>query len=106
MGAKCKSKTHLLNTFFYFWHRFLRVWLQILKKYKYDLHFFHNKKGIKKLILLISNPLIKFFKNTQKVMSKKSLGKSGKSSHFRQVFAKNFFWYIFLKLFQRIFSKF
>jgi hypothetical protein len=32
MGAKFKSKTHLLNTFFDFWRRFLRVWLQSLKK--------------------------------------------------------------------------
>ncbi len=56
-------------------------------------------------MLLISNPLKKFLKNAQKVMSKKSLDKSGKIAHFRHVFAKNFFWYIFLKLFQRIFSK-
>jgi hypothetical protein len=32
MGAKLKSKTHLPNTFFYFLSRFLRVWLQSLKK--------------------------------------------------------------------------
>jgi hypothetical protein len=32
MGAKLKSKTHLLNTFFDFLSRFLRVWLQSLKK--------------------------------------------------------------------------
>ncbi len=32
MGAKLKSKTHLQNTFFYFFSRFLRVWLQSLKK--------------------------------------------------------------------------
>jgi hypothetical protein len=31
-GAKFKSKTHLLNTFSDFWRRFLRVWLQSLKK--------------------------------------------------------------------------
>jgi hypothetical protein len=36
MGAKFKSKTQWLNTFFDFWRRFLRVWLQknILKKPK------------------------------------------------------------------------
>jgi hypothetical protein len=28
MGAKLKSKTHLLNMFFDFLSRFLRVWLQ------------------------------------------------------------------------------
>ncbi len=32
MGAKLKSKTHLLNTFFDFLSRFLRVWLQNSKK--------------------------------------------------------------------------
>ncbi len=32
MGAKLKSKTHLQNTFFDFLSRFLRVWLQNLKK--------------------------------------------------------------------------
>ncbi len=32
MGSKLKSKTHLLNTFFDFLSRFLRVWLQSLKK--------------------------------------------------------------------------
>ncbi len=33
MGAKFESKTHLvLNTFFYFWWRFLLVWLPSLKK--------------------------------------------------------------------------
>ncbi len=32
MGAKLKSKTHLINKFFDFLSRFLRVWLQSLKK--------------------------------------------------------------------------
>ncbi len=32
MGAKSKSKTHLQNMFFDFLSRFLRVWLQSLKK--------------------------------------------------------------------------
>ncbi len=32
MGAKLKSKTHFLITFFDFLSRFLRVWLQSLKK--------------------------------------------------------------------------
>jgi hypothetical protein len=31
-GSKLKSKTHLLNRNFDFWRRFLRVWLQSLKK--------------------------------------------------------------------------
>jgi hypothetical protein len=32
MGAKFKSKTHLLYTFLSFWRLFWRVWLQSLKK--------------------------------------------------------------------------
>jgi hypothetical protein len=32
MGAQLKSNTHLLNTFFDFLSRFLRVWLQSSKK--------------------------------------------------------------------------
>jgi hypothetical protein len=32
MGAKLKSETHLQNRFFDFLSRFLRVWLQSLKK--------------------------------------------------------------------------
>ncbi len=32
MGAKFKSKTHLLYRFFDFWRRFMRVWLQSLTK--------------------------------------------------------------------------
>jgi hypothetical protein len=33
MGAKFKSNTHLLTQFFDFRGRFLRVWLQSMKKY-------------------------------------------------------------------------
>jgi hypothetical protein len=47
-----------------------------------------------------------FLKNAPKrVRNKTSLRKmikSGKSAHFRHVFANNYFWYIFKKLFQRI----
>jgi hypothetical protein len=32
MGAKLKSKTHLLKSFFYFLSCFLRVWLQSFQK--------------------------------------------------------------------------
>jgi hypothetical protein len=32
MGAKLKSKTHLLNTSFDFFSYFLRVWLQSFQK--------------------------------------------------------------------------
>jgi hypothetical protein len=56
--------------------------------------------------MLISNTLKKFYKDSpKKVISKTSLtnmSKSGKSAYFRHIFAKNFFGYIFLKLFQRI----
>ncbi len=48
MGAKLKSKTHLQNTFFDFLSRFLRVWLQSLKKVliwpKKNFFFFKSKK--------------------------------------------------------------
>ncbi len=51
MGAKLKSKTHLLNTFFDFLSRFLRVWLQSLKKvliWPKKFFFQKIKKGVKK----------------------------------------------------------
>jgi hypothetical protein len=52
MGAKLKSKTHLQNTFFDFLSRFLRVWLQSLKKVlkwpKIKKFFEKIKKGVKK----------------------------------------------------------
>ncbi len=50
MGAKLKSKTHLQNTFFYFLSRFLRVWLQSLKKVLIwpKNFFFLIEKGVKK----------------------------------------------------------
>jgi hypothetical protein len=66
MGAKFKSKTHLLNSFFIFG--------------------------------LFERLASKFLKMHKKVISKTSLtnkSKSGKSAYFCQVFANNFFWYIF-----------
>jgi hypothetical protein len=50
MAAKLNSETHLLNRFFDFWRRFLRVWLQSLKKVLiWPKNFFYKiKKGIKK----------------------------------------------------------
>ncbi len=55
---------------------------------------------------LISNPLEKLLKNApKKVISKTSftnMSKSEKSAFFRHIFANNFFWCIFSKLFQRI----
>jgi hypothetical protein len=66
MGAKFKSKTHLLNTFIDFWRCFLRVLLQSLKKvqqYKYDLKLFFNQM---QNFMLISNSLKHFLKMHQK----------------------------------------
>ncbi len=106
MGAKCKSKTHLLNTFLFLFLApfFARLASKFEKVQIWPTFFLNNKKGIKKLILLISNPLKKFLKNEHKVMSKKGLGKSGKSAHFRHVFAKHFFG-TFFKTFSTDFFK-
>ncbi len=51
MGAKFKSKTHLFLKNFDFWHHFLRVWLQSLKKVQISPKKKlggKNKKGFKK----------------------------------------------------------
>jgi hypothetical protein len=69
MGAQFKSKTHLLDTFFDFWRRSLRVWLQSLKKVLIlpKQFSFLIKKSIKKPnFMLISNPLKSFEKMHQK----------------------------------------
>jgi hypothetical protein len=71
MGANLKSKTHLLNTFFDFLSRFLRVWLQSLKKVLIwpKINFFEkNRKRCQKTqnSTLISNPLKKLWKNAPK----------------------------------------
>ncbi len=111
MGAKLKSKTHLLNTFFDFLSRFLRVWLQSLKKVLIwpKKNFFEKiEKGVKKR--RISRWFRIRWKNCEKMHQKKvisktsltNISKSEKNAFFRQVFAHNFFWYIFSKLFQRI----
>ncbi len=67
MGAKLKSKTHLLNTFFDFLCRFLRVWLQSLKKVLIwpKTFFLEKSKRRQKTqnFTLISNPLKKLLKN-------------------------------------------
>ncbi len=71
MGAKLKSKTHLLNTFFDFLSRFLRIWLQSLKKvliWHKKKFFLKNRKRCQKTqnFTLISNPLKKLWKNAPK----------------------------------------
>jgi hypothetical protein len=50
---------------------------------------------------LMMNPLKKFFNNAPR-KSLTNMTKSGESAYFRHVFANNFFWCNFLKLFQRI----
>ncbi len=71
MGAKLKSKTHLQNTFFDFLSRFLRVWLQSLKKvliWPKIFFIYKNQKRCQKTqnFTLISNPLKKLLKNAPK----------------------------------------
>ncbi len=63
MGAKLKSKTHLQNTFFDFLSRFLRIWLQSLKKVLIW----------PKNFTLISNPLKKLLKNAPKKSYKQNM---------------------------------
>jgi hypothetical protein len=102
MGAKLKSKTHLLNTFFDFLSCFLRFWLQCLDQVL-QLHpkFFLNQKRCKKTLnfTLILNPFQNLSKNAHKkvisITSLTNLGKSEKSAYFRHIFANNFFWCIF-----------
>ncbi len=108
MGAKLKSKTHLQNTFFDFLSRFLRVWLQSLKKVQiWPKNFFFEKieKSVKK------RRISRWFRirwksyekmHQKKVISKTSLtnmSKSEKSAFFRHVFAYNFFLVHFFKTF-------
>ncbi len=101
MVAKLKSKTHLLNTFFDFLSRFLRVWLQSLKKIliwpKKKIFWKKIKKGVKKRrisrwLRIRWNSCEKM--HPKKVISKTSLtnmSKSEKIAFFRHVFANNFF---------------
>ncbi len=111
MVAKLKCKTHLLNRFFDFLSRFLRVWLQSLKKvliWPKKNFFVKNQKRCQKTqnSTLILNPLKKLWKNAQKKdISKTSLtnmSKSEKSAFSVRFLLITFFWYIFSKLFQRI----
>jgi hypothetical protein len=78
MGAKLKSKTHLLNTFFDFLSRFLRVWLQSLKnkffwkklkKVSKNAEFHADFESVEKVVK----------KCTKKVISKTSLTIMSKS---------------------------
>ncbi len=95
--------------FFDFLSRFLRVWLQSLKKVLiWPTNFFLFQKRCQKTqnFTLITNPLKMLFKNApKKVISKTSLtnmSKSEKSAYFCHVFANNFFLVRFFKPFQWI----
>jgi hypothetical protein len=100
MGAKLKSKTHLLNTFFDFLSRFLRIWLQSLKKILISpkKFFFFKSKNVSKNAEFHTDfeSVEKTVKKgtKKKVTSKTSLtnmSKNEKSAFIRHVFANNFF---------------
>jgi hypothetical protein len=108
MGAKLKSKTHLQNTFFWFLIRFLRVWLQSLKKvliWPIIFFFFKSKKVSKNAEFHADFESVEKVKRKnapKKVISKTSLtnmSKSEKSAYFRHGFANNFFLVHFFKPF-------
>jgi hypothetical protein len=99
-------KTHLLNNVFDFWRRFLRVWLQRLKKVLHDQkHFLNKTKKVSKNAEFHADfkSIGKVFKKcTKKVISKTSLtnmSKRGKNAYFRHVFANIFLMVHFLKTF-------
>ncbi len=97
MGAKFKSKTHLLNSIFDFWRRFLQVWLQSLKKVLIWPKKNFVGKNQKRYQQMQNFTLIRwksFKKFTRKVISKISLtntSKRRKSAYFHHVFANNIF---------------
>ena len=108
MGAKLKSKTHLQNTFFDILSRFLRVWLQSLKKvliWPKKKILWKIEKGVKKR--RISRWFWIRWKSCEKMHQKKvisktsltTMSKSEKSAFFRHVFANNFFMVHFFKTF-------
>ncbi len=100
MGAKLKSKTHLLNTFFDFLSRFLRVWLQSLKKVQIWIEKGGKKRRISRWFRIRWKSCEKM--RQKKVISKTSLtnmSKSEKSAFFRHIFANNFFLVNFFKTF-------
>jgi hypothetical protein len=110
MGAKLKSKTHLQNTFFDFSSRFLRVWLQSLKKvliWPKKKKFWKIKKGVQKR--RISRWFRICWKSFEKMHQKKvisktiltNMSKSEKSAFFRHIFGNNFFLVHFFKTFSR-----
>jgi hypothetical protein len=103
MGAKLKSKTHLLNTFLHFlavfcsfgFKVFKKIVLQKSKRYQKIAEFHADFESVEKLL-----------KNAQKkIISKISLtnmSKSAKKLLISVTFLLITFWCIFSKLFQRI----
>jgi hypothetical protein len=73
----------------------LRVWLKSLKKVQIKPNFFFIIKKYQKTDTADFKTVKKVFKKCTKSYEQKSLCKIGKNAHFRQVFAKNIFWYIF-----------
>jgi hypothetical protein len=90
MGAKFKSKTHLLKRFLIFLAFFARLASKFEKKYQND----QQQKIILKRsyqrtqnFMLISNPLDKFLKNApKKVISKTSLTSKSEKVHISAMF--------------------
>jgi hypothetical protein len=109
MGAKLKSKTHLLNTFFDFLSRFLRIRLQSLQKvliWPPKIFFWKKSEKISKNAEFHADleSVEKVVKkcNKKKVISKKSLtnmSKKWKKGFFPSHFANNFFMLHFFKTF-------
>ncbi len=70
MGAKLKAKTHLQNTFFWFFEPFLARLASKFEKstnITFKFFFFYRKRCQKtQNFTLISNPLKKLWKNSQK----------------------------------------
>jgi len=100
MGAKLKSKTHLLNTFFLFFEPFfVCLASQFSKSANITYIFFFNQKRYRKTqnFTLISNPFKKLLKmHTKKVIGKvwwKGIFPSGfcKPITFFGAFLQNFF---------------
>jgi hypothetical protein len=112
MGAKLKSKTHLPNTFYDFLSRFLRIWLQSLKKIliwpKKKFFLQKSKKVSKNAIFHVDLESVEKIvkKCTKKKLQAKQVWRiwvKTKKVHLSVMFLLiTFFWCIFSKLFQRI----
>ncbi len=106
MGAKLKSKTHLLNTFLIFWDFFLMFGFKVFKKCLYDKKIVLKKsKKISKNTEFLADfkSVEKLLQNaTKKVISKTTLmnmSKSENNTYFCHVLAHNFFGAFFQNFF-------